>query len=70
MKKKNEFFSNDSVYSKIIDYAGKIPACTTGVYFNEASDGIATAMSHMLEGADIESELKKAEASVKDVMEE
>lgn len=69
-EEKNEFFSNDSVYSKIIDYAGKIPACTTGVYFNEASDGIATAMSHMLEGADIESELKKAEASVKDVMEE
>ncbi len=63
---KNEFFSGDAVYSKIIDFAGNIPSCITGVYFNEASDAIASAMSNMLEGSDINTELSKAEAAIKE----
>lgn len=67
---KNAFFSNDSVYSKIIDYAGQIPACTTGVYFNEAGDAVGIAMSNMLEGADMESQLKEVETKMKEVLEQ
>ena len=67
---KNEFFSGDAVYTKIIDFAGKIPSCITGVYFNEASDSIASAMSNMLEGSDIDTELRKAESNIKDKISE
>lgn len=68
--KKNPFFSNDAVYSKIIDYAGNIPSCITGVYINEASDAIALAISNMLEGSDIDTELAKAENTIKQKMSE
>ena len=66
----NAFFSNDSVYSKIIDYAGQIPPCTTGVYFNEAGNQVVTAMSHVLEGSDIEGQLKEVETNLKEVLEQ
>lgn len=62
----SEFFSGEAVYTKIIDYAGNIPSCITGVYFNEASDATASAISNMLEGSDINTELKKAERSIKE----
>lgn len=69
-EEKNAFFSNDSVYSKIIDYAGQIPPCTTGVYFNEAGNQVVTAMSHVLEGSDIEGQLKEVETNLKEVLEQ
>lgn len=65
----NEFFSGDAVYTKIIGYAGKIPSCITGVYFSEASEAVASAISNMLEGSDIDTELIKAEEKVKAGME-
>lgn len=67
---KNDFFGGDTVYSKIIDYAGNIPPCITGVYFNEVSDSVAAAISNMLEGADMDTELAGVEAKVKEKMEQ
>lgn len=67
---KNDFFAGDTVYSKILDYAGKIPPCITGVYFHEASTAIGTAISNMLEGTDINTALSNAEAQIKEKMAE
>lgn len=59
-----EYFSNKPVFDKITEYAGKIPTCNTGVYFYEARDAVATAITNIISGADIESELKTAEDTV------
>ncbi len=58
------FFSNDTVYEKIVDFAGKIPACNTGVYFYEARDAVATAITNIVSGADINNELGVAQDTV------
>lgn len=60
----NEFFSGEAVYGKIIDFAGKIPACNTGVYFYEARDAVATAITNVISGADINNELTTAQGTV------
>lgn len=60
----NDFFGGDAVYAKIIDYAGKIPACNTGVYFYEARDSVATAITNIVSGSDITKELQVAQDTV------
>lgn len=60
----SEFFSNKSVFDKITDYAGNIPTCNTGVYFYEARDAVATAITNIITGADIKTELKTAQDTV------
>lgn len=60
----NEFFGGDAVYGKIVDYAGKIPACNTGVYFYEARDAVATAITNIIAGGSIDSELETAQSTV------
>lgn len=65
---KNEFFSGDEVYTKILDYAGKIPSCITGVYFNEASEALSAAISNVTEGNDLNKEILKVETRVKESM--
>lgn len=59
--KTNDFFSGKQVYSKIVDFAGKIPESGTGVYFYEARDAVATAITNIIGGSDMEQELKGAE---------
>lgn len=66
---KNAYFSNDAVYTKIIDYAGKIPACTTGVYYYEARDAVAIAIKNITAGSDIDSELAAAQQKVQSEIE-
>lgn len=61
---KNDYFSGDSVYTKILEYAGKIPTCYTGVYFYEARYAVASAISNTIAGADMEAELKIAETKI------
>lgn len=60
----NEFFGGKPVYSKIVEYAGKIPSTNTGVYFYEARNAVATAITNIIGGSDLESELKTAEETV------
>lgn len=68
-EEKNAYFSNDAVYTKIIDYAGKIPACTTGVYYYEARDAVAIAIKNITAGGDIGSELVAAQQKVQSKIE-
>lgn len=67
---KNDYFSGDAVYSKILDYADKIPSCITGVYFYEARDAIAVASSNVLAGSDLNGELRKVAEKVQNAMNE
>ncbi|MFA9377038.1 MAG: ABC transporter substrate-binding protein [Lachnotalea sp.] len=60
----NDYFSGKPVYTKIVVYAGKIPACDTGVYFYEARDAVATAITNTINGGDISTELQTAEDTV------
>ncbi|WP_099469237.1 ABC transporter substrate-binding protein [Konateibacter massiliensis] len=60
----NNFFGEKPIYTQIVVYAGRIPACNTGVYFYEARDAVATAITNSLNGSDIDTELKTAEDTV------
>ena len=62
------FFNNDAIYAKIIDFAGKIPSNNTGVYYYEARDAVAVALTNVIAGNNVDSELKNAEDTVKFAM--
>ncbi|GAA0274949.1 sugar ABC transporter substrate-binding protein [Faecalicatena contorta] len=59
-----EFFNGDAIYEKITKYAGEVPSNITGMYYFDARDAVATALSNVVNGADISSELKTAEETV------
>jgi lactose/L-arabinose transport system substrate-binding protein len=58
------FFQGDKIFSKIIDFAGKVPKNNTGVYYYEARDAVATALTNIIAGADTAKELKAAQDTV------
>lgn len=60
----SEFFGGDSVSKKIIDFASKTPSNNTGVYYYEARDAVAVAITNIVAGADIDSELQVANDTV------
>lgn len=60
-----EFFGGDAIYTKITEFAGKIPSNNTGVYYYEARDSVATALANVVAGSSIDTELKNAEDTVK-----
>lgn len=62
--KPQEFFQGQSIYSMIVEYAGKVPSNNTGAYYYEARDAVATALSNVVGGADLEAELKNAQDTV------
>ncbi len=62
------FFGGKPVYAQITEFASKVPSNNTGVYYYEARDAVATAITHVVSGADIESEIKTAEDTVKFAM--
>lgn len=60
-----EFFGNDKVYSKIVDYATKTPSNTTGPFFYDARDAISVALSEITQmGSDQAEALKRAQETV------
>lgn len=61
----HEFFSGEPVFAKITEFAGKVPSNNTGVYYYEARDAIATAVTNVIAGSDIDSELMAAEETVR-----
>ena len=60
----NDFFGGDAVSAKIVEYATKVPSNITGVYYYEARDAVATAITNYINGADIATELQTAEDTV------
>lgn len=59
-----EFFAGDAIYAKITEFAAKIPSNNTGVYYYEARDAVANALTNIIAGADLASELQTAEETV------
>lgn len=59
-----EFFQGAAVYSLITDFAGKVPSNNTGVYYYEARDAVATAITNIVAGAEVDAELKGAQETV------
>ena len=64
----SEFFGGDTVFTKIVDYASKVPTNNTGVYYYEARDAVAVAITNVMNGADVDSELANAQATVESYM--
>jgi len=62
--KPSEFFQGDTIFKKITDYAAKVPKNNTGVYYYEARDAVATALTNIIGGADADTELKAAQDAV------
>lgn len=64
----HEFFGGQPIYADITEYASKVPMVNYGVYNYEARDALATVISQILQGADIERALREAEDTVKFLM--
>lgn len=59
-----DFFGSQTIYSEIAEFGTKVPSFERGVYFTEANTALATAATNIVNGADIDSELKAAEETV------
>ena len=66
----SEFFGGEAVFAKIVDYSTKTPSNNTGVYYYEARDAIATAITNVVAGADVESEIATAQQTVEFLMQQ
>jgi lactose/L-arabinose transport system substrate-binding protein len=60
----SEFFGGQKIFADITAYAAKVPSNATGVYYYEARDAVATAITQVLGGADIDAALAEADATV------
>lgn len=60
----NDFFGGDAVSAKIVDFSTKVPTNITGVYYYEARDAVAAALTNYEAGADMATELQTAEDTV------
>ena len=59
-----EFFGGDAIYAKITEFAGQVPSNNTGVYYYEARDAVAVAITNIVAGADIASEIQTAQDTI------
>lgn len=64
----DEFFGGDAVSKKIVEFSTKVPSNITGVYYYEARDAVATAITNVINGGDIDAELKTAADTVNSQM--
>ena len=60
-----EFFSNEAVYAKIVEFATQTPSNITGAYYYDARDAVGVALSNIIQsGADMDSEIATAQDTV------
>ena len=60
-----EFFGNDAIYAKIVEFATHTPSNITGAYYYDARDAVGVALSNICQqGADINSEIQTAQETV------
>jgi lactose/L-arabinose transport system substrate-binding protein len=58
------YFGDEAIFSRIAEYAGKIPPSNTGIYYYDARTAVATAVQNIIGGADMDAELAAAEDTV------
>jgi len=60
-----EFFGGEPIWAQIVEFAANVPLSYTGLYFWEARDVVATALTNVLtDGADIDAELANARSTL------
>lgn len=60
-----EFFGNDAIYAKIVEFATHTPSNITGAFYYDARDAVGVALSNICQtGADMDSEIKTAQETV------
>lgn len=60
----NEFYNGKTIFVTILEYGEKVPATTTGAYYYDAREALGTAITNVLNGGDVDSELATAEDTV------
>ncbi len=64
----HDFFDGQTIYSDITEFASNVPQVNYGVYNYEARDAVGTAITKIINGADIDTALREAEETVKFLM--
>lgn len=59
-----EFFGGQAIYAEIAEFASKTPSVNLGIYYTEANTALATVVANVSGGADLDSELKTAQATI------
>ncbi|WP_203567921.1 extracellular solute-binding protein [Aestuariimicrobium ganziense] len=67
-KEPQEYFGGDAIYSKVVDYAQKVPAMAPGAYYYEARDAVAAAIPKIIAGGDIKAALEEAHKTLEFAM--
>ena len=61
----SDFFSGDTVYAKIVDFATKTPSNVTGPFYYDARDAVGAALSQITQqGVDVDSALQTAQETL------
>lgn len=60
----DEYFNGEAIYAELGAFATQIPKSNTSFAYDETLDAIATALTNIINGADIQSELDAAQATV------
>ena len=58
------FYGDEPVFEKITEFAANVIPFETGIYYVEANNALATAMTNICAGGDVESELQNAEDTI------
>ncbi len=64
----HEFFGGQVIYKDIIEWSKDVPAIRGGMYIFEALDAVSVAYQEVLNGADIDESLSKAQETVEFLM--
>ncbi len=59
------YFSDDTIYSKIVSYGGKIPTVNKGIYWTEEKEALGIALSKVINGkSDLDAAIAEAQSTV------
>ncbi len=60
----SEFFNGTPIFRTIVEFGAQVPSNITGTYYYDARDALSTALTNVINGADLDSELSSAEDTV------
>jgi lactose/L-arabinose transport system substrate-binding protein len=62
------FFGDQAIFSQVVEFGAKVPSNNTGAYYYEGRDAVSAAITQIIGGADPESALEEAQATVEFAM--
>ncbi|MBS5900454.1 MAG: extracellular solute-binding protein [Actinomycetaceae bacterium] len=63
-----EFYGNDPVYKKVVEFGSHVPAIDPGVYYYEARDAVSAAVTKIIAGGSPDEALQEAQDNVEFAM--